>query len=112
MKQFDVFIRRNTNVKLLQVYVILKTSFVRKTGTVIKKKSSKRKEPNQKRLDTTNKLKTVLKQDSSLSIRKTKVSTTLVFKILHDDLHLKPYKLHNWHKLDDHDYPKRVEFGG
>ena len=24
---------------------------------------------------------------------------------------MKPYKLHDWHKLEAHDYPKRVEFG-
>ena len=41
----------------------------------------------------------------------TQSSTFMVFNILHEDLHLKPYKLHAWHKLD-HDYPKRVEFGG
>ena len=30
--------------------------------------------------------------------------------ILSDDLHLKPYKLQDWHKLETHDYEKRVEF--
>ena len=29
---------------------------------------------------------------------------------LHDDLHLKAYKHHQWHKLEVHDYEKRVEF--
>ena len=36
------------------------------------------------------------------------VSPTLVFSILHDDLYLKPYKCHHWHKLEAHDYEKRV----
>ena len=86
-----------------------------KTGAVAKI-PAKTKEPSKKRLDTTNQLKNMLEQNSSLSIRKmasaTQASTFMVFNILHDDLHLKPYKLHDWHKLEDHDYPKRVEFGG
>ena len=79
-----------------------------KTGAVAKI-PAKTKEPSQKRLDTTNELETILKQDSSLSIRKmassTQSSIFMVFNILHEDLHLKPYKLHAWHKLEDHDYP-------
>ena len=27
-----------------------------------------------------------------------------------DDLHNKPYKLHEWHKLEPHDYAARVDF--
>ena len=38
------------------------------------------------------------------------VSPMLVFSILHDDLHLKPYKFHQWYKLEAHDYEKRVDF--
>ena len=38
------------------------------------------------------------------------VSRKLVYHILHDDLHLKPYKNHNWHKLKANDYEKRVDF--
>ena len=37
------------------------------------------------------------------------VSTTLVYSILHDDLHLKPYKFNVWQKLEI-DYQKRVDF--
>ena len=29
---------------------------------------------------------------------------------IHDDLHLKPYKFHSWHKLEEPDYQKRVNF--
>ena len=51
---------------------------------------------------------------STISIRKAAsavdVSPTLVYHILHDDLHLKPHKYQEWHKLDAHDYEKRVEF--
>ena len=38
------------------------------------------------------------------------VSATLIYHILHDDLHLKSYKFHLWHKLEDHDYDKRLVF--
>ena len=31
-------------------------------------------------------------------------------QILHDDLHLKPYRFHQWRKLKVHDYEKRVNF--
>ena len=34
----------------------------------------------------------------------------LVYRVLHDDLHWKPYKLHHWHKLEPHDYEQRVNF--
>ena len=51
---------------------------------------------------------------STFSIRKATsadgVSPTLVYKILHDDLHLKPYKYQEWHKLEEYDYEKRVKF--
>ena len=40
----------------------------------------------------------------------TGVSTTLIYTILHDDLHLKSYKYHDWHKLEDYDYERRVTF--
>ena len=29
------------------------------------------------------------------------------FNIIRDDLHLKPYKCHQWHKLEAHDYKER-----
>ena len=38
------------------------------------------------------------------------VSPTLVYNIYTDDLHLSAYKFHQWHKLEDKDYGKRVEF--
>ena len=59
-------------------------------------------------------MKTLIKEFLSLSIRKmasaVQVSTKTVFNILNDDLHLKPYKLQDRHKLEVHDYVKRVEF--
>ncbi len=85
-----------------------------KTGAVAKI-SLKTKKTSQKRLDAINDIKNLITEDSSLSIRKMAsaigVTTKIVFNILHDDLHLKPYKIHDWHKLEAHDYPKRVEFG-
>jgi hypothetical protein len=38
------------------------------------------------------------------------VSPTLVYHIIHDDLHLIPYKFHLWHKLEEPDYQKRIDF--
>ena len=59
-------------------------------------------------------MKTLITELLSPSIRKmasaVQVSTKTVFNILNDDLHLKPYKLQDRHKLEVHDYVKRVEF--
>ena len=33
-----------------------------------------------------------------------------MYHILHDDLHIKPYKFHQWHKLEYEDYEKRLNF--
>jgi hypothetical protein len=61
-----------------------------------------------------NQLETMIAKFPNLSIRKAasslQVSPTLVFTILHDDLHIKPYKYHQWHKLEEHDYEKRLNF--
>jgi len=50
----------------------------------------------------------------NLSVRKyasaAEVSPTLIFNILHDDMHLKPYKYQTWHKLEAHDFAPRVKF--
>ena len=47
---------------------------------------------------------------STFSIRKAAsavgVSPTLVYHIFHDDLHVKPYKYQEWHKLEEYDYKK------
>ena len=37
-------------------------------------------------------------------------SPTLLYHILHDDLHVKPYKYQEWHKLEEYDYEKKVKF--
>ena len=39
-----------------------------------------------------------------------KVSQKLILTILHDYFHYKPFKLHEWHKLEPRDYAARVEF--
>lgn len=84
-----------------------------KTGSVLNTPHNK-KEPSQKRQEVKNQLETMVTEFPNLSIKKAAsaigVSPTLVYNVLHDDLHLKPYKLHEWHKLEYHDYEKRVEF--
>ena len=51
---------------------------------------------------------------STFSIRKAAsavgVSPTLVYHILHDDLHVKPYKNQEWLKLEEYYYEKRLKF--
>jgi hypothetical protein len=68
----------------------------------------------EKRIKAKNELIEMVAENQSISIRKAasalEVSTTLIFTILHDDLHFKPYKLHDWHKLEERDYASRVEF--
>jgi hypothetical protein len=84
-----------------------------KTGSVMKIPHIK-KEPTQKRQEVKNQLETMVTEFPKLTIRKAAsaigVSPTHIFNILHDDLHLKPYKLHNWNKLECHDYERRVKF--
>ena len=59
----------------------------------------KRKEPSQNRVDAKNQLETMATDFSTFSIRKAAsavgVSLTLVYHILHDDLHVKPYNIKN-----------------
>ena len=38
------------------------------------------------------------------------VSSRLVYHILHDDLHVKPYKYQEWYKLEEYNYEKRGNF--
>jgi hypothetical protein len=80
-----------------------------KTGSVVHV-TQKPKKTSQKYEDTKNKLENMVSDFSTFSIRKAAsaigVSSTLVYHILLDDLHLKPYKFHQWHKLDDQDYQK------
>lgn len=84
-----------------------------KTGSV-GRVSPKPKEPSPKRENAKNQLESMVSGFQTFSIRKAAsaigVSPTLVYHILHDDLHLKPYKFHQWHKLEDKDYQKRLDF--
>ena len=52
-------------------------------------------------------------KNASISSKKAEpalqVSQKLILTILHDDLHHKPFKLHEWHKLEPCDYTARVE---
>ncbi len=61
-----------------------------------------------------NQLQTMISENPSLSTRKAasalECSQTLIVTVLHDDLHLKPYKFHNWHVIEEHDYAKRLSF--
>jgi AraC-like DNA-binding protein len=74
----------------------------------------KRKDTDQKREEAKNQLEKLVSEIPNLSIRKAacalQISPTLVYHIFHDDLHLKPYKFHLWHKLEDKDYEKRLNF--
>lgn len=84
-----------------------------KTGSV-GHATPKPRESNAKREDAKTRLKVMFSEDTSLSSRKAAsaigVSQSLILSILHDDLHLKPYKIQEWHKLEFHDYDKRVIF--
>ena len=84
-----------------------------KTGSV-GQQSRKPKETSQKRQMAKNQVENMVSEFKTFSIRKAAsaigVSPTLVYHILHDDLHLKPYKFHLWHKLEDQDYQKRLGF--
>ena len=70
--------------------------------------------PSEKREKAKNKLEELFLENPSLSIRKASlnvgVSYDLVRRILKEDLHLKPYKLHEWHQLLEGDYQKRLDF--
>ena len=72
------------------------------------------KNPSPKREKAKTDLQTMISEFPKLPIRKAvsaiDVSQTLVYHIIHDDLHLKPYKFHLWHKLEDTDYQKRMDF--
>ena len=67
----------------------------------------------QKREEVKNQLETMIAENPTLSTRKAsslQFSQTLIVTVLHDDLHLKPYKFHNWHVIEEHDYAKRLAF--
>ena len=89
------------------------TSHFEKTGSV-GHVPPKPKKPSEKREAAKIQVKSMVSEFASLSIRKASsahgISSTLVYHILHDDLHLKPYKFLQWHNLVDQDYEKRVNF--
>ena len=74
-----------------------------KTGSVLSPLQKNRKLQNKRELAKTE-VTTLITEQPNLSIRKlasaVNVSQTLIFHILHDDLHLKPYKLQKLHKLE------------
>lgn len=84
-----------------------------KTGSVTYQPPNEKK-ITEKRKETKNKLENLMTEDSSLSTRKVAsalgVSRSLILTVLHDDMHLKSYKYQQWHKLEEYDYKKRVEF--
>ena len=71
-------------------------------------------EPSQKREEGKNQLKEMFLANTSLSIRKasanTGISYGMVQSILKEDLHLKPYEIHQCHQLRAAYYQKRVDF--
>ena len=68
----------------------------------------KRKVPSQKRENAKNQIETMVTDFSTFSIRKAVgavgVSPTLVYHILHHDLHVKPYKYQEGLKLEECDF--------
>ena len=86
-----------------------------KTGSVVHILRRVR-DPTQKRQEAKKKLETMVSDFPNLSIRKAAsavgVSPSSAHNILHDDLHLKPYTFHRWHKLDENFFSKRVIFAG
>jgi hypothetical protein len=84
-----------------------------KTGSVMYM-APKLKEISKKRNDAVNQVKKVISENPTLSSRKAvslvNVSRSLILSVLHDDLHLKSYKIQEWQKLEPHDYQKRVDF--
>lgn len=84
-----------------------------KHGSVIGTTKNKR-PTSQKREEVKNQLETMIEENPTLSTRKAasalECSQTLIVTVLHDDLHLKPYKFHNWHAIEEHDYAKRLAF--
>lgn len=61
-----------------------------------------------------NQLKTLYKENPSLSLRKAAcvlgISYNATRDVLKNHLHLKPYKYNDYHELEPEDYPKRVKF--
>lgn len=84
-----------------------------KTGSV-NFTPSEHKKMSKKREEAKNEIEILLEEDPSLSVRKLAVavgvSYSLTRDILLEDLHLKPYKIHEYHKLEPADYKKRVNF--
>lgn len=72
------------------------------------------KKPSEKRQDAKKQLETLFSEFDNLSIRKAKrttgISYGMIHRILKEDLHLKPYKEHEWHELQPGDNQKRLEF--
>ena len=101
--------------KIAPSYSVIKNivSVFEKTGSV-SPMPPKHKAPSQKREQTKIKLETMVNEFPNLSIRKAAsavgVSPTLIYHVLHDDMHLKPYKYQTWHKLEVHDHEPRLKF--
>ncbi len=82
-----------------------------KTGSV-HNMIRKNKEPSQKRKNAISKLKMVISEDPSLSIRYlsqvAEISYSLTRLTLIDHLDLKPYRLPDFHELQPADFPKNL----
>ena len=84
-----------------------------KHGSVIGTTQNSR-DTSQKREVVKNQLQNMIAENPSLSTRKAasalQCPQTLIVTVLHNDLHLKPYKFYNWHVIEEHDYAKRLGF--
>jgi len=82
-------------------------------GTVADKPPAHTK-PSAKRVESKNRLEDLFREFDNLSIRKAKAITGISYgtiqSILKEDLHLKPYKEHEWHELEPGDDQKRLDF--
>lgn len=70
--------------------------------------------PSKKREEAKKQLKTLFSDFENLSLRKaeriTGISYGMIRRVLKEDLHLKPYKEHEWHELQPGDCQKRLDF--
>ena len=112
--KFNVYIELNIQRKPFPASHLSKISYQCLKKQVQCKKLSINPKKIKNQEETINQVKTLITEFPSLSIQKmasaVQVSTKIVFNIINNDLHLKPYKIQDWHKLEVHDYAKRVEF--
>jgi hypothetical protein len=70
--------------------------------------------PNERKEERIKRIRDLFSATATMSTRKASRATGIPYKTIHcilkDDLHLKPYKIHDWHLLEPGDYQKRLDF--